>query len=215
MIIVPLGTPGMHIVRNISVMGHVGDGWVSHAEVRYDNCRVPRSNLLGGEGQGFVLAQERLGPGRIHHCMRWIGIMNRCYDEMCTYVLQRRRTPTEVLADSDIIKAYIADSAADIMASRLMVLSTAWTIENRGVKDAMKEISIIKYFVANAMQRVVDRALQCHGGLGMTDDTPIAYYWRGERAARIYDGADEVHKLAVARRVLRDYKKGRKVRFGM
>ena len=214
MIIVPLGTPGMSIVRNISVMGHVGDGWASHAEVRYDNCRVPRSNILGNEGQGFVLAQERLGPGRIHHCMRWIGIMNRCYDVMCTYVLQRRRTPKEVLADSDIIKSYIADSAADIMASRLMVLSTAWTIDNVGVKDAMKEISIIKYFVANAMQRVVDRALQCLGGLGMTDDTPIAYYWAGERAGRIYDGADEVHKLSVARRVLRDYKKGKKVRFG-
>jgi alkylation response protein AidB-like acyl-CoA dehydrogenase len=205
----------MSIVRNVSVMGHVGDGWISHAEVRYDNCRVPRSNLLGSEGQGFVLAQERLGPGRIHHCMRWIGIMNRCYDEMCTYVLQRRRTPTEVLADSDIIKSYIADSAADIMASRLMVLSTAWTIDNVGVKDAMKEISVIKYHVANAMQRVVDRALQCLGGLGMTDDTPISYYWRGERAARIYDGPDEVHKLSVARRVLRDYKKGKKVRFGM
>ena len=215
MIIVPLGTPGMSIVRNISVMGHVGDGWASHAEVRYDNCRVPRSNILGNEGQGFVLAQERLGPGRIHHCMRWIGIMNRCYDVMCNYVLQRRRTPTEVLADSDIIKSYIADSAADIMSSRLMVLSTAWTIDNVGVKDAMKEISIIKYYVANAMQRVVDRALQCLGGLGMTDDTPIAYYWAGERAARIYDGADEVHRLSVARRVLRDYKKGKKVRFGM
>lgn len=215
MIIVPLGTPGMSIVRNISVMGHVGDGWASHAEVRYDNCRVPRSNILGNEGQGFVLAQERLGPGRIHHCMRWIGIMNRCYDVMCNYVLQRRRTPTEVLADSDIIKSYIADSAADIMSSRLMVLSTAWTIDNVGVKDAMKEISIIKYHVANAMQRVVDRALQCLGGLGMTDDTPIAYYWAGERAGRIYDGADEVHRLSVARRVLRDYKKGKKVRFGM
>ena len=215
MIIVPLGTPGMSIVRNISVMGHVGDGWASHAEVRYDNCRVPRSNILGNEGQGFVLAQERLGPGRIHHCMRWIGIMNRCYDVMCNYVLQRRRTPTEVLADSDIIKSYIADSAADIMSSRLMVLSTAWTIDNVGVKDAMKEISIIKYYVANAMQRVVDRALQCLGGLGMTDDTPIAYYWAGERAGRIYDGADEVHRLSVARRVLRDYKKGKKVRFGV
>ena len=213
--IIFVDTPGMSIVRNISVMGHVGDGWASHAEVRYDNCRVPRSNILGNEGRGFVLAQERLGPGRIHHCMRWIGIMNRCYDVMCNYVLQRRRTPKEVLADSDIIKSYIADSAADIMSSRLMVLSTAWTIDNVGVKDAMKEISIIKYYVANAMQRVVDRALQCLGGLGMTDDTPIAYYWAGERAARIYDGPDEVHRLSVARRVLRDYKKGKKVRFGM
>jgi len=205
MIIVPSGTPGFNIVRNVSVMGHVGDGWTSHAEVRYENCRVPLKNVLGGEGMGFVMAQERLGPGRIHHCMRWIGICNRAFDLMCSYALKRRRTPTEVLADSDVIKTYIADSAADILASRLMVLNTAWTIENVGVKAAMKEISMIKFFVANAMQRVIDRALQVHGGLGMTDDTPIATWYRGERASRIYDGADEVHKISVARRYLREY----------
>jgi alkylation response protein AidB-like acyl-CoA dehydrogenase len=205
MIIVPTGTPGFDIVRNVSVMGHVGEDYTSHAEVRYENCRVPLKNILGGEGMGFVMAQERLGPGRIHHCMRWIGICNRAFDLMCSYALTRRRTPTEVLADSDIIKTYIADSAADILASRLMVLNTAWTIENVGVKTAMKEISLIKFFVANAMQRVVDRALQVHGGLGMTDDTPIAMWYRQERASRIYDGADEVHKIASARRYLRDY----------
>jgi acyl-CoA dehydrogenase len=205
MIIVPTNTPGFNIVRNISVMGHTGSAWDSHAEVAFQNCRVPQENLLGGEGMGFVLAQERLGPGRIHHCMRWIGICNRCFDLMCSFVKTRRRTPTEVLADSDIIKTYIADSAADILASRLMVLNTAWTIETRGVKAAMKDISIIKFFVANAMQRVVDRALQVHGGRGMCDDTPIAAYFRGERAARIYDGADEVHKISVARRILRAY----------
>lgn len=205
MIIVPTDTPGFNHVRNISVMGHVGDGWTSHAEVLYQNCRVPRENILGGEGMGFVLAQERLGPGRIHHCMRWIGICNRCFDLMCSYAKSRRRTPTEVLADSDIIKTYIADSAADILSARLMVLNTAWTIENKGVKHAMKDISLIKFFVANVMQRVVDRALQVHGGLGMSDDTPIASYYRGERAARIYDGADEVHKISVARRILKEY----------
>jgi acyl-CoA dehydrogenase len=205
MIIVPTKTPGFNIVRNISVMGHVGEGWTSHGEVLYQNCRVPKENILGGEGMGFVLAQERLGPGRIHHCMRWIGICNRCFALMCSHAKKRRRTPTQVLADSDIIKSYIADSAADILASRLMVLNTAWTIENKGVKQAMKDISLIKFFVANAMQRVTDRALQVHGGLGMSDDTPISMYYRENRAARIYDGPDEVHKIAVANRILREY----------
>lgn len=211
MIIVPTDTPGFNLIRNISVMGHTGEKWTSHAEIRYENCRVPQKNLLGGEGKGFVMAQERLGPGRIHHCMRWIGICNRCFDLMCTHALTRRRTPTQVLADSDIIKTYIADSAADILAARLMVLNTAWTIENQGVKAAMKDISLIKFYVANVMQRVVDRALQVHGGLGMTDDTPIAMFFRGERAARIYDGVDEVHKISVAKRILREYK-GRDVK---
>jgi len=205
MIIVPTDNPGFNLVRNLSVMGHEGDGYNSHAEVLYQNCRVPVENILGGEGNGFVMAQQRLGPGRIHHCMRWIGICNRCFDLMCSHVKNRPRTPTETLADSDIVKSYIADSAADILSARLMVLNTAWTIENKGVKAAMKDISIIKFFVANVMQRVVDRALQLHGGLGMTDDTPIAGYYRGERAARIYDGADEVHKISVGRRILKEY----------
>ncbi len=205
MIIVPLDAPGFNLVRNISIMGHVGEGYPSHAEVAYQNCRVPQKNILGGEGMGFVLAQDRLGPGRIHHCMRWVGIMNRCFDLMCSYAKKRRRTPDKVLADSDIIKTYIADSAADILSSRLMVLNTAWVIENKGVKDAMKDISLIKFYVANAMQRVIDRALQVHGGLGMSDDTPISMYYRGERAARIYDGADEVHKISVGRRILKEY----------
>jgi len=205
MIVVPTDAPGFNMVRNISVMGHVGSGYNSHAEVLFQNCRVPQKNILGGEGMGFVLAQERLGPGRIHHCMRWIGIMNRCFDLMCSYAKKRPRTPTKTLADSDIIKSYIADSAADILSSRLMVLNTAWIIENKGVKEAMKDISIIKFHVANAMQRVIDRSLQVHGGLGMSDDTPISMYYRSERAARIYDGADEVHKISVGRRILREY----------
>jgi len=211
MIIVPLDTPGFNLIRNISVMGHTGDGWYSHSEVRFENCRVPQENLLGGEGMGFVMAQERLGPGRIHHCMRWIGICNRCFDLMCFHAVNRRRTPTQVLADSDVIRTYVADSAADILSARLMILNTAWTIENLGVKAAMKDISLIKFYVANVMQKVVDRALQVHGGLGMTDDTPIAMYYRGERAARIYDGVDEVHKISVGKRILGEYK-GRDVR---
>ena len=205
MIIVPTDTPGFNLVRNISVMGHTGEGYASHAEISYQNCRVPKENILGGEGMGFVLAQERLGPGRIHHCMRWVGIMNRCFGLMCSYAKSRRRTPTQVLADSDIIKTYIADSAADILSSRLMVLNAAHIIQTKGVKYAMKDISLIKFHVANAMQRVIDRALQVHGGLGMSDDTPIATYYRQDRAARIYDGADEVHKISVARRILKEY----------
>ncbi|MCP4751468.1 MAG: acyl-CoA dehydrogenase [Proteobacteria bacterium] len=205
MIIVPTDTPGFNRVRNISVMGHSGESYASHGEILYQNCRVPRENILGGEGMGFVLAQERLGPGRIHHCMRWIGIMNHSFDLMCSYAKKRRRTPDQVLADSDIIKTYIADSAADILSSRLMVLNAAHIIQTRGVKDAMKDISIIKFFVANALQRVIDRALQVHGGLGMSDDTPIARYYRENRDARFIDGVDEVHKISVARRILKEY----------
>jgi len=205
MIIVPIDTPGFNVVRNISVMGHVGDGWHSHAEILYQNCRVPQTNRLGPEGQGFVLAQERLGPGRIHHCMRWIGICNRCFDLMCSYAVKRPIAPGVKMAESPLIKSYIADSAAEILAARLMVLHTAWTIENHGVKAAMKDISLIKFFAADVLQKVVDRALQIHGGLGMTDDTPISYFYRAERAARIYDGVDEVHKISVARRILRAY----------
>ena len=205
MIIVPTDTPGFNLVRNIPVMGHTGDSWASHAEILYQNCRVPQSNLLGPEGSGFVLAQDRLGPGRIHHCMRWIGICNRCFDLMCARALSRPITPDKKLADMQIIRSWIAESAAEIRAARLLILHTAWTIENHGVKEARQDISLIKFFVAGVMQKVVDRALQVHGGLGMTDDTVIASFYRGERAARIYDGADEVHKLSVSRRILREY----------
>jgi acyl-CoA dehydrogenase len=211
MIIVPLDTPGFNLVRNIQVMGHTGDSWASHAEILYQNCRVPVDNLLGGEGMGFIIAQERLGPGRIHHCMRWIGICNRCFDLMCARALERPVTPDRNLASKQMIQGFIAESAAEIQAARLMILHAAWKIENHGVREAREEISLIKFYVANVMQKVVDRALQVHGGLGMTDDTPIASYYRGERAARIYDGVDEVHKISVARRILREYE-GRKVR---
>ena len=211
MIIVPLDTPGFNLVRNIQVMGHSGDSWASHAEILYQNCRVPVENILGGEGMGFVIAQERLGPGRIHHCMRWIGICNRCFDLMCARAIERPITPDRNLASMQMIQGYISESAAEIQAARLMILHAAWKIENMGVHEAREEISMIKFYVANVMQKVVDRALQVHGGLGMTDDTPIASYYRGERAARIYDGADEVHKMSLARRILREYQ-GRKVR---
>jgi len=211
MIIVPTDTPGFNLVRNIPVMGHAGEGYFSHAEILYQNCRVPQANLLGAEGHGFVIAQERLGPGRIHHCMRWIGICNRAFDLMVARARDRIIAPDRKLAGKQIIQSWIAECAADIQAARLMVLHAAWMMENVGKKEARKEISLIKFVVANVMQKVIDRALQVHGGLGMTDDTILAFYYRHERAARIYDGADEVHKISVAKRILKEYE-GKRVR---
>jgi len=205
MIIVPTDTPGFNLVRNIPVMGHAGEGYFSHGEILYQNCRVPQKNVLGPEGHGFVMAQDRLGPGRIHHCMRWIGICNRAFDLMCARARDRIIAPGKTLATKQIIQAWIAECAAEIRSARLMVLHAAWMIETVGKKEARNEISMIKFVVANVMQKVIDRAIQVHGGLGMTDDTILAHFYRHERAARIYDGADEVHKVSVARRLLREY----------
>jgi len=208
MIIVPCDTPGFNLVRNIPVMGHSGEGYFSHGEILYQNCRVPQTNLIGQEGQGFVLAQERLGPGRIHHCMRWIGICNRAFDLLCKRANERVITPDgRTLATRQIIQAWIAECAAEIQAARLMVLHAAWRIQNEGAKAAREEISMIKFKVANVMQQVIDTALQVHGGLGMTDDTILAFFFRHERAARIYDGADEVHKVSLAKQILKRYQK--------
>ncbi len=206
MIIVPVNTPGFNLVRNIPVMGHAGSDFFSHAEILYQSCRVPVGNLLGPEGHGFVIAQERLGPGRIHHCMRWIGICNRAYELMCSRAAQRVISPDgRTLGSRQIVQSWISESAAEIQAARLMTLHAAWKIERYGLKEAREEVSLIKFVVANTLQRVVDRALQVHGGLGMTDDTILAFYFRHERAARIYDGADEVHKMSFAKRVLKGY----------
>ncbi|HOO70647.1 MAG TPA: acyl-CoA dehydrogenase family protein [Spirochaetota bacterium] len=206
MIIVPCDTPGFNLVRNIPVMGHEGSSYASHGEILYQNCRVPQSNLLGQEGMGFVIAQERLGPGRIHHCMRWLGICKRSFDLMCKRANERLIAPNgKTLATRQIVQQWVADSAAEIQAARLMTLYAAWRIDTVGPKDARDDVSMIKYVVANTMQHVVDRALQVYGGLGMTDDTIIAYFFRHERAARIYDGADEVHKTSLAKRVLQRY----------
>ena len=204
-IIVPTNTPGFKLVRNISVMGHVGDDYATHAEIVYENCRVPQKNLLGQEGSGFAMAQERLGPGRIHHCMRWIGIGERAFDMMCAYAVKRQLAPNKPLATSEIIQTWIAESRVEINAARLLVLDTARKIDCEGAHAARDEISLIKFFVAGILQKVLDRAIQVHGGLGVTDDTVLAYWFRHERAARIYDGPDEVHKLAVAKRILRKW----------
>ncbi len=215
MIIVPTDTPGFNLVRNIPVMGHSGSDYASHGEILYQNCRVPRKNLLGPEGHGFILAQERLGPGRIHHCMRWLGICKRSFDLMCRRANERKIEPGgKTLATRQIIQNWVAESAAEIQAARLLTLYAAWRIDTAGAKDARDDVSIIKWVVANTMNAVVDRALQVHGGLGMTDDTILAFFYRHERAARIYDGADEVHKASFATRLLKRYneemKKGKK-----
>lgn len=203
MIIVPTDNPGYKFVRNISIMGEAGSGYYSHAEIAFENCRVPEANLIGEVGSGFTLAQERLGPGRIHHCMRWLGICRRSLNEMIDYVKIRKITSTKSLADMQAIQNWIAESAAEIEAARTLVLQTAWKIENIGFESAKNDVSMIKYHTANVMQRVIDKALQSLGGLGMTDDKILAYFYRHERAARIYDGPDEVHKMVVARNLLK------------
>jgi acyl-CoA dehydrogenase len=205
MIIVPTGTPGYKLVRNTSVMGETGSGYASHGEVLFDNCKVPQSHLLGPEGAGFVIAQERLGPGRIHHCMRWIGICERAFDLMCAWAAKRHTAPERTLGSSQIAQVWIAESRAEINAARLMVLQTAWKIDHEGPSAARDEIALIKFYVAGVLQRVLDRAIQAHGGMGMTDNLPLAYWYRFERAARIYDGPDEVHKLAAGRHILQQY----------
>jgi alkylation response protein AidB-like acyl-CoA dehydrogenase len=204
-IIVPTDAPGFRRVRNISVMGEEGEGWLSHAEILYEACRVPVSNRLGEEGAGFAIAQERLATGRIHHCMRWIGICERAFEMMCERAATRRLRGGEPLAAKQTIQNWIAESRADIDASRLMVLDTAHKIERDGPDGARNEISIIKFFVARVLDTVLDRSLQAHGALGMTDDTLLSFWVRHERGSRIYDGPDEVHKSRVARRILRDY----------
>ena len=206
-IIVPIPTPGFQLVRNISVMGDEGSDYASHAEVRYENCRVPQSNLLGREGEGFTIAQQRLGPGRIHHCMRWIGICERAFDLMCSYAARRELSPGVLLASRENVQEWIAESRAEINAARLLVLQTACEIDRKGTAAAREDISLIKFFVAGILQKVLDRAIQVHGALGLTDATVLSYWYRHERAARIYDGPDEVHKMVVARSVLRKYGK--------
>jgi alkylation response protein AidB-like acyl-CoA dehydrogenase len=197
MIMVERGTPGLDIVRDIPVMG---DSLGGHAELYFRDCRVPAENLLGERGQGFRLAQARLGPGRITHVMRWIGVMRRSFEMM----LERARTREsrgQPLGDFQAVRHAIADSHADIESSRLLTLQAAWRMD-RG-ESVRTDISLVKFYVANALQRVVDRALQVHGALGISRDTPLEAFYREARAARIYDGVDEVHRDVVGRLLLR------------
>jgi alkylation response protein AidB-like acyl-CoA dehydrogenase len=208
MIIVPTDTPGYERVRNIPVMGEAGEGWPSHAEVRFTGCRVPVANRLGAPGKGFAIAQARLGPGRIHHCMRWMGICQRSFELMAARAATRELAPGDVLGQRQTIQNWIAESRAEIEAARLLVLRAAWTIDNVGTRAAREEISMIKYFASDVLMRVVDRAIQVHGALGITDDLVLSHFYRHERGARIYDGADEVHKSVVARAVLQRHGMG-------
>ena len=205
MILVPLDTPGYRLIRNISIMGDEGEDYLSHGEVEFKDCRVPVSHLIGHEGDGFTLAQVRLGPGRIHHCMRWIGICERAMELMCRRAMERELHPGRSLATQQSIQHWIAECAADIKASRLLVLDTAQKIESQGAKAAKEDISTIKFFVSNVLMNVLDRAIQVHGALGITDDTLLSFWYRHERGARIYDGPDEVHKTVLAKSIMKKY----------
>lgn len=205
-LIVPTNAAGFRLVRNTSVMGESGSGWASHAEIMYDGVRVPQTAVLGAEGAGFTIAQNRLGPGRIHHAMRWIGICERAFDLMCDYALRREIAPKRPLANQQTIQNWIAESRAEINAARLLTLDAAHKIDTQGSYAARDDISLLKFYVAGVMGRVLDRAIQTHGAVGMTDELPLAYWFRHERAARIYDGPDEAHKRSVAQRILQTYK---------
>jgi alkylation response protein AidB-like acyl-CoA dehydrogenase len=206
MLLVPTDNPGFHLVRNISIMGEPGGGYLSHGEIEYINCRIPATNIIGKAGNGFALAQERLGPGRIHHCMRWIGICERALDLMCRRAVERDMGDGQKLADKQIIQHWIAESRAQIDAARYMVLHAAYKMDKEGARAAKNEISTIKFFVADILMKVLDRSIQAHGAMGITDDTVLSFWYRHERGARIYDGPDEVHKSSLAKSILKAYK---------
>ncbi|MFZ0090766.1 MAG: acyl-CoA dehydrogenase family protein [Solirubrobacteraceae bacterium] len=207
MFIVDADTPGVTVVRDVATMEHPYDSWArygNHAEIRYEDVRVPGGALLGAEGAGFLIAQQRLYPGRIHHCMRWLGVAGRAFDMLCERSVYRYAHGS-TLGRHETVQNWIADSAAEMMAARLMTLHAAWTMDTQGVMAARQEIALIKFYGARVLHDVVDRALQAHGGLGYSTDLPLEAMYRFARAARIYDGPDEVHRASVARQVLRGY----------
>ncbi len=216
MFIVPTKTKGVNILRDVPTMGepdHRTGEPGGHAEIIYDNVRVPFDAIIGGKdgiGQGFALAQKRLGPGRIHHAMRWLGQSRRAFDIMCERALSRY-THGSLLADKQMIQDYIAESYAERQAARLLTLQAAWKMDQlhaagKHYSDARIEIGVIKFWGAKVLYNVIDRAIQVHGSLGYTTDLPLESMYRHARAARIYDGPDEVHKVTVARQVLKDYR---------
>src|SRR5213075_1421258 len=199
MILVPTDTPGYELVRRIPVMCHEGRGWGTHCETRFSGVRVPLSNTLGEPGDGFRIAQKRLGPGRIHHVMRWLGQMQRAFELMCTRAREREAFGSR-LSDKQTVQNWIADSAAEIHACRLMTLDAAHKIDEGD--EARVEVSLIKFHAARVLNDVIDRAIQVHGALGLTADTPLAAMALVARGGRIYDGPDEVHRMVVSRRIL-------------
>jgi acyl-CoA dehydrogenase len=200
MILVPKNTPGLTVKRNLKVMGYVDNE--SHCEVLFENVRVSASNLLGEEGGGFAIAQARLGPGRVHHCMRSIGVAQRALELMCQRVTQRT-TFGKPLAEQGMIQDWIAQSTLEIEQARLLTLKTAWMIDNLGKKAARNEIAMIKIAVPQMLTNVVDRAIQAFGAAGVSDDFPLASMWAHGRTLHIVDGPDEVHKRSLARSVIR------------
>ncbi len=208
MIVVPTDTPGYHIVREARVMGMSG----GHCEVQYDNVRVPRENLLGTRGAGFLIAQQRLGPGRIFHCMRWLGQAQRAFDLMCERANNRVAFGSP-LADKQQIQQMIFETAAEIQACRLLTLHAAHKIDQGD--PARVEIGVIKVVGAQMLHHAIDRAIQVFGAKGVTADTPLERMYRHARFARIYDGPDEVHRVTVARRILGEYRKGNGWDFGL
>jgi len=207
MIIVPVDTPGVDIVRDVPTMAEPDTEfgrYGNHSEIYYRDVRVPYENLIGNEGDGFVLAQKRLGPGRIHRCMRWLGQSKRAFDMLCERALSRYAFGT-TLAEKQTVQNWIADSAAEMQAARLLTLHAAWKMDQEGSSKARVEIAMIKYFGATVLYNVIDRAIQIHGALGYSTDLPLEAMYRHARAARLYDGADEVHRVTVARQILKRY----------
>ncbi|HEV2980377.1 MAG TPA: acyl-CoA dehydrogenase family protein [Solirubrobacteraceae bacterium] len=207
MFIVPRDTPGVEILRDVPTMEHPSERsgeYGGHAEIVYEGVRVPGDALLGAIGEGFVIAQHRLGPGRIHHCMRWLGVARRAFDMMCERATYRRSFGS-LLADKQTVQNWIADSAAEMQAARLMTLHAAWVMDTQGASAARVDISLIKFYGAKVLHDVIDRALQVHGSLGYSTDLPLEQMYRFARGARFYDGPDEVHRQTVARRILAGY----------
>jgi acyl-CoA dehydrogenase len=207
MIIIPKGTPGLNIARNVYNMHHPYPGHFragGHAEIFLENCRVPVANRIGGEGDGFVLAQKRLNGGRIHHAMRWVGQCNRAFEMMCERAVSRS-TKGQLLGQKQMIQEMIADSAVEIRALRLLALHSAWVWDTQGASRARMEIAQLKFWGARVLQEVVDRAIQVHGALGWTTDLPLARMFVLARQMRIADGADEVHKAFVAERSMKAF----------
>jgi acyl-CoA dehydrogenase len=199
MILVPTDAPGFNLVRPVPVMGHAGGP--GHCEIRYESCRVPKDNLLGGRGAGFKIAQDRLGPGRIHHCMRAIGAAERALEMMCRRANARDAFGGK-LGEKQFVQDFVAKSRIEIDGARLMVLNAAWRMDTYGKREARQEISMTKVVAANVCMDVLDRAIQVHGALGVSDDTPLALMWRSLRMLRLADGPDEVHKMVIALREL-------------
>ena len=202
MVLVPMNTPGVKVVRNLTVLGYVDQH--GHAEVTFTDVRVPVANLLGAEGEGFALAQARLGPGRIHHCMRAIGMAERALSLMITRTASRETFGKE-LVQQGVIQQWIAQARIDIEQARLLVLKTAWMIDTVGAKGARKEIAAIKVAVPQMAERIIDHAIQSHGGAGVSQDTPLASMHAGVRVLRIVDGPDEVHIRDIARLEIKPY----------